>query len=259
MRWKLAFENSGIYSCCWCCHVRVATILFGIVWLMIQIALVSLFAVVVTRCSVYEDCPLPGLLEDGATTDTVGLHPDTDWNQLMKRLRNSNEDDKFAAALIVGGSVCLTLMLIYGAAMGRPGYMMPFMGLQVFIFCLSSLTVVSYLSDVPYIKRVLADLPPSTVIDYVLSVDSDYIVLIMVLISVGILIVQAYFMGIVWSCYKFVNQAERTVHHGNNLRSYDSDMISSSEDVEVLLPPKYEEIVAVPAGTSPAPPAYTPN
>lgn len=41
---------------------------------------------------------------------------------------------------------------------GRPGYMMPFMGLQVFIFCLSSLTVVSYLSDVPYIKRFVVDL-----------------------------------------------------------------------------------------------------
>lgn len=50
------------------------------------------------------------------------------------------------------------LMSVIYVFQGRPGYMMPFMGLQVFIFCLSSLTVVSYLSDVPYIKRVLADL-----------------------------------------------------------------------------------------------------
>lgn len=50
------------------------------------------------------------------------------------------------------------VMSIIYVFQGRPGYMMPFMGLQVFIFCLSSLTVVSYLSDVPYIKRVLADL-----------------------------------------------------------------------------------------------------
>lgn len=259
MRWKFVFENSSVYSCCWCCHVRIATIIFGILWLLVQVALVSLFAAVVLRCSIYDECPLPGLLDDEATTNAVGL-PDSDWNGLMKKLRNSNEDDKFAAALIVGGSICVTLMLIYGVAKGRPGYMMPFMGLQVFIFCLSSLTVVSYLSDVPYIKRLVAELPPSVVKDYVMSIDSDYLVLLMVLTSVGILVVQAYFMGIVWSCYKYVNQAERSARLGTHLRSYDPDMITSSEDVEVLLPPKYEEVIAMPAGTNPAPPPmYTPN
>lgn len=258
MRWKLVFENSSVYSCCWCCHIRAATILFGILWLLVQIAAVSLLAIVVMRCSVYEDCPVSSLLDE-TTTNANGL-PDTDWSKLMKKLRNSNEDDRFAAALIVGGSICVTIMLIYGAAKGRPGYMMPFMGLQVFIFCLSSLTVVSYLSDVPYIKRFVVDLPPSTMKDYLMGIDSDYLVLGLVLSSVGILVVQAYFMGIVWSCYKYVNQAEQSVRIGNNFRSYDSDMISSSEDVEVLLPPKYEEVIAVPAaGTSPAPPAYTPN
>lgn len=79
---------------------------------MIQIALVSLFAVVVTRCSVYEDCPLPGLLEDGATTDAVGLQPDTDWNQLMKRLRNSNEGKSIARLMVSNLQIMDTLPMM---------------------------------------------------------------------------------------------------------------------------------------------------
>lgn len=259
MRWKFVFENSGMYSCCWCLHVRTGTVVFGILWLLVQVALVSLSALLVLQCSVYERCPLPGLIDVPESTDVVGT-TEPEWNGLMKKLRNCNDDDKFAAALIVGGSIGVTLMLIYGAMKGRPGYMMPFMGLQVFVFCLSSLTVVSYLSDVPYIKRFVAGLPPSAFRDYVMSVDSDYLTLTLVLLSVGILVVQAYLMGIVWSCYKYFNQPERCIGQGSLLRSYDSnDMITSSEDVEVLLPPKYEEVIAMPVGTNPAPPAYTPN
>lgn len=40
-------------------------------------------------------------------------------------------------------------------------------------------------------------------------------------------------MGIVWSCYKYFNQPERCIGHGSLLRSYDNDMVTSSEDVEV--------------------------
>lgn len=253
MRWKFVFENSGMYSCCWCFHVRTGTILFGILWLLVQVALVGLSAVVVLQCSVYERCPLPGLVDVPEPTDVIAT-TEPEWNGLMKKLKNCNDDDKFAAALVVGGSIGVTLMLIYGALKGRPGYMMPFMGLQVFVFCLSSLTVVSYLSDVPYIKRFVAGLPPSAFKDYVLGIDSDYLTLAMVLLSVGLLVVQAYLMGIVWSCYKYFNQPDRSI-----LRSYDSDMITSSEDVEGLLPPKYEEVIAMPVGTNPAPPAYTAN
>lgn len=78
---------------------------------MIQIALVSLFAVVVTRCSVFEDCQLPGLLEDEGTTNAVGLQPDTNWNQLMKRLRNSNEG-KFIAKLMASNFQFMVTMPI---------------------------------------------------------------------------------------------------------------------------------------------------
>jgi hypothetical protein len=92
-----------------------------------------------------------------------------------------------------------------------------------------------------------------------LGIDSDYLTLALVLLSVGLLVVQAYLMGIVWSCYKFFNQPDRSIGQGSLLRSYDNDMINSSEDVEVLLPPKYEEVIAMPVGTNPAPPAYSPN
>lgn len=256
MRWKILFEKSDVYSCCWCCHVRTGTVVFGILWLAIQVAILSLTAVVVIRCNVYDQCLLSDLVDETPTTAT-GI-PESGWNELMKKLRNCDEDDKFASALMLGGSISVTLMLIYGATKGRPGYMMPFMGLQVFVFCLSGLTILSYLSDATYIKHFVAGMPPSKLKDFVLSIETDYLTLFIVLSSVGFLVVQAFIMGIVWSCYKYLNQPERGVNQAAVLRSYDSDMIMNSEDVEVLLPPKYEEVIAMPVGTN-APPAYSPN
>ena len=62
-------------------------------------------------------------------------------------------EDKAVGVAVACSSLAITIMLIYGTARGRPGYIMPFFCLQAFDFCISCLTVVGYLSYMPDIKQ----------------------------------------------------------------------------------------------------------
>jgi lysosomal-associated transmembrane protein len=141
-------------------------------------------------------------------------------------------------------------MLVYGAIKCRPGYLMPFFCLQVFDFCVSCLTVVGYFSYIPDIKRWIAAQEYLPWKEALLAVDNDWLMLMAVMFFVLVLTLKAYFIGIVWSCYKYLSTYERTITRGV-LRTYSGEQ--TGEDTEMLLPPKYEDVIAMPLEEEPEP------
>jgi lysosomal-associated transmembrane protein len=171
--------------------------------------------------------------------------------------KNWTDDDKFVAVLLAGGCLVSTMMLIHGTIKGRPGHMVPFMGLQVFDFCITSLMVISYFSYVPDVKRWIEAQASFPLKEELMKVEADWLMLAVVLASVAMLVVKAYLIGIVWSCYKYLCQQ---IQGRAALRAgYSADEAATNpEDSEVLLPPKYEDIAQLPVNqTMPPPPPYT--
>merc|ERR1712170_253538 len=131
-------------------------------------------------------------------------------------LRNSpwTNEDKFVFLLISVGVFAITIMLDYGAAKGRSSYLMPFFCLQVFDFCISCLTVVGYFSYIPDIKRWIAAQESPPFKERLLAMDEDWLMLLAILVFITFLTIKAYFLGVVWACYKYLTSYERTVQRG---------------------------------------------
>jgi lysosomal-associated transmembrane protein len=181
------------------------------------------------------------------TFDGTSVVPDTRAWWLTRK--NWTDDDKFVAVLLAGGCILATIMLIFGAIKGRPGHMVPFMGLQVFDFCITSLTVISYFSYVPDVKRWIDAQTGFPLKDKLMSLEADWLMLAIVLASVTILVIKAYLIGIVWSCYKYLCQQQRSLRS-----AYAGEVFGHNEDAEILLPPKYEDVAQLTYNENQAPP-----
>jgi lysosomal-associated transmembrane protein len=235
-------------------------VLYGIFALLLQLAALTLVAVVAMRPELLPDWwdtlkvspPMGEFMDPSATAGSV-----SESRVWWLSRKNWTDDDKFVAMLLAGGSITATLMLIYGSLKGRPGHMVPFMGLQVFDFCITSLTVVSYFSYVPDVKRWMDEQNAFPLKNKIMSVEADWLMLAVVLAFVAILVIKAYLIGVVWSCYKYLGQQQQQLAL---TAVYPHDVTGHPEDCKILLPPKYEDIAQLPPNfyvTSPPPPPYT--
>lgn len=169
--------------------------------------------------------------------------------QIMRH-REWTSEDKTIGLMITFGTFLVTIMLVAGAIKGRPGYLMPFFCLQVFDFSLSCLTIVGYFSYMPDLKGWIEAQDCFPYKEYLLKMDGDWLMLLAVMFFMLILSMKAYFLGIVWACYKYLTGYQRV---SNGVRRYTD---GETDDSEMLLPPKYEDAIRM-ANEEPAPPPYT--
>lgn len=180
------------------------------------------------------------------------------WSAAVLRYKQAwTSEDQFMGLLIALSSFAITIMLVYGTIKGQPGYLMPFFCLQVFDFCISCLTVVGCFSYVPNIKSWIAAQENFPMREELLRMNNDWLMLLTVLSFVMMLTIKAYLIGMVWSCYKYLGEMQNRPVTGTN-RTFDTSN-SNSEDTELLLPPKYEDVIRLPPPSSdePPPPPYT--
>ncbi|PSN39580.1 hypothetical protein C0J52_21878 [Blattella germanica] len=77
----------------------------------------------------------------------------------VKFLRPFENKDLNVGVVVTFCTFAITLLMLFGAVKGKPSYLMPFFCLQVFDFCIVSLTAVGYLCYLPDIPRLVADNP----------------------------------------------------------------------------------------------------
>jgi hypothetical protein len=177
-----------------------------------------------------------------------------------------DSDDKFLMFLMLLGCMATSTVLILGVIKKRPGYLVPYMSVQVFAFCISCLLVFSFFSYIHVFKYHISRQPNSLPMkSYLMQMNDDHLILAVILSSVLLLVIQAYFMAVVWSCYKYLTQT-RTDQSQARRRLLDEEL-QNPEDSELLLPPKYEDVMmsneqseeAQPDVLAPPPPPYVNN
>jgi len=173
-------------------------------------------------------------------------------------------DDKFLGLLLTIGSSLLTISLLYGTITGRPRYILPFFWLQMFDFCVTSLTVIGYFSYGPDIKRWLAVQTSFPFRDELLTVGREWLLVIAAFLAMILLWTKAYCIRVVWSCYKFLIYRLTSPLSELNV---ETPVILHQEDggtglgceTQMILPPKYEDLSPIMTSTDSStipPPAY---
>uniref|UniRef100_A0A1B6LJD2 Lysosomal-associated transmembrane protein 4A n=1 Tax=Graphocephala atropunctata TaxID=36148 RepID=A0A1B6LJD2_9HEMI len=229
-------DRTEDWKCCFCCHVRTGTIFFGIWHLMLHVLALSVLAVVLRHpelmsyeraMEVRSDVPGPG----PTPLSELELHHDTAELQLTlgqvpeKPIAIQNHmsgrtiyyQDVNTCVIFTFCTFMITALMVYGAIKGKPIYLLPFFCLQVFDFCLSSLTAVGFLMYMPNVHVLIADSPRIPYQNELLQLNEQCLSLLVLLTFIIALLVKAYFIGVVWSCYKYlmlrVFPGQRTIHY----------------------------------------------
>jgi len=291
MRWKFEREDLPEYKCCFSCHVRTGTLVFGLLNLIGQVIWLGLFIAAMMNPEMVdnyvpktpvsklppvgisnENEKLPfleispneklspvGIISSQNDSSIINLPASPDNLQDWISVKNWSLEGMLAVVLLTVAWMGIVLCLIYGTIRGIAKYITPFFCVQMFDLCLTGLTMLSYFSDLPTVRRWISvqdDRFPFK--QQLLTLDNDHLTLVTLIIFVGVLSVKAYFIGVVWTCYKYLKVYESMGQIGR-LRLYDGDEVRP-EDTELLLPPKYEDVLMMPpVQDGPAPPAYTPT
>jgi lysosomal-associated transmembrane protein len=274
MRWKFEREDLEAYKCCFCCHVRTGTLILGLLNLLGHVVGLSLIVVAIAHPELVQRY-LPPMPEprpvDPTENNLAGQQRNSSAYVLPREqiqisresfqayVKNWNTETLVAGILLTVSLMMIALLMVYGTIRGISKYITPFFCVQMFDLCLSGLTMLSYFSDLPAVRRWIAAQDQLPLKEQLLALDNDHLTLLTLIIFVATLSVKAYFIGVVWSCYKYLKLYEAT---GGSARAriYDSEEVRSMEDTEMLLPPKYEDIAQMPEGEAiPPPPAYTPR
>lgn len=220
-------------------------------------------------------------LDNNNGREDMGKPPPKDLERSKGADKPETAQDKAVGAAVTASSLAITVMLIYGTARGRPGYILPFFCLQAFDFCISCLTVVGYLSYMPDIKQWIKNQPDLPYKENLVALSPQTLDLFAISFFFAIVLGKAYFLGVVWATYKYLaNRLAPQMAVRDSLSSLYFPMLSPAvtrrgntypTDVESedqadqadapLLPPKYEDAIKAPKEESfsvPPPPPYTP-
>ncbi|KAK6625148.1 hypothetical protein RUM43_005439 [Polyplax serrata] len=155
--------------------------------------------------------------------------------ELWEHKTLSNQDMN-VGVVVTFCTFAMTLLLLYGAVKGKPSYLLPFFCLQVFDFCVASISAIGYLCYFPDINKILIQNNHIPLSDELLGLHPQTLGLLAAIIFLLIMSIKAYFIGVVWNCYKYLTlrqvAAQRTVQF-------------IDPDVQNLLPdlPDYETAV----------------
>jgi hypothetical protein len=158
------------------------------------------------------------------------------------------------ALTYTSASFFIAYLLINGVIYKRPTYLLPFFALQVLDFIVSCLNLLSHITN---------DMPPSNIgkvsKDFN-KINKEYYYgdINEMFKSFFALALKAYFLGMVWSCYKYLVLCRhqgiiRDSSHANGNHE-DGSSINYEEASLPLNPPKYEELMKNPSIANMPPP-----
>jgi lysosomal-associated transmembrane protein len=250
----------------------MGTVFLGIFNLIKDLLAVTVITAVTLHPELMQQ-PTTGVISSylGFTGDSANV---TSHNATSVSVLTNNTwdcDDRFLLLLLTIGSSMLTICLLYGTITARPKYILPYFWLQMFDFCITSLTVIGYFSYGPDIGRWIEAQKSFPYRDELLAMGREWLLVCASLLAVIILWTKAYCISVVWSCYKYLiyRQTSNAVAQAFSIETpptiVDDETAAALErslnETQMVLPPKYEdlEIITSPADISSSvapPPAY---
>jgi len=200
------------------------------------------------------------VLSSTLTPVLSGGIPDDQPNPLLYYSRTVDRDSLVVGMLLTLAMMSICAGLIYGTIKGQPKHIMPFLCIQVFDACISGITMISHLSSAKDLRKWIEAQKYSSCKQAILDMDDDHLMIWALFVFVGIMFVKMYFISVVWACYNYL-KVELAMNPA--ARRYEIQMTNLPDDAEMLLPPKYEDVILVPVmpigppGSVPMPPAYT--
>ncbi|CAG9786777.1 unnamed protein product [Diatraea saccharalis] len=203
---KLGSERSKEWRCCFCLHVRTGTILLGTWHLMLHLIALGFLAAVVRNPRLLDE-----LEHDSATEadwSDVGNHryemPTPLSNVEPRPINLQHTTQSKDHTLIYLCTLAITLMLIYGAARGKPAHLLPFFCLQIFDFAITVVTATGYLCYLRSIHRLVAETRRVPWRAQLLQLPAPALALVVVSAFLVAVLLKAYCINVVWRCYKYL-------------------------------------------------------
>ncbi|EDO37367.1 predicted protein [Nematostella vectensis] len=220
-------------TCCCCMDVRIGTIVLGF-------------------CHLY--CYALLLYISGFEICTYESYASINFLQTIRFLifNLSFVADNSVALAIAFCSFVITALLIYGSITRQPSYLLPFFCLQVFDFCVNLLGAVGAISYIPQLKLMLKNNPNFPYRGDVDRLDMHSLMFTVVMVCLIVLLVKAYLIACVWSCYKTL--VNYRINQATQIFTYD---VNGEPNEDHALLPNYED--AIKDSAKDTPPPYTAN
>lgn len=214
-------------SCCLCLDVRIGAVLIGLLYLVIYSAWLAV-----------------------NTPKLIHQHQENkDWQYYdFHYYAEKHNVDRNAVAMVIACLIfLLVVMMMYGAALRRSNFILPFFCWQVFDMCRLVMTAATMISYADRVKFHLESLDNNDNLKYI---SLPRFRMMLVTVSLIILTVVYYMMTVIWDCFKHAKLVEQRRARIEAVPNY---MVCQS-DVETmtLLLPSYDDVVK-----SSPPPAYT--
>ncbi|XP_076274839.1 uncharacterized protein LOC143205577 [Rhynchophorus ferrugineus] len=212
MRLKIGSIRNNEWRCCFCLHVRTATIAFGVWHLLLHILALAVLALVMRNHSYFvqhfeESDFLPTPLSKVKHERPYYLPTTQDGRSILP-------SDVDMGAILTICTLSITLLMVYGAIKGKPKQILPFFFLQLFDLAITTLTATGYFCylrsvhglvsehwhNLPFRQQLLS-LSPQTL---------SLLVLVTFLVS---MLWKAYWIGVVWRCYKYLTLKQQATHN----------------------------------------------
>lgn len=211
-------RRDGGQRVCGCVHVRTGTIMLGMWHLVMNVLALSALAMVIFHPEMLRRVQLDGMQhtnlslpggggeagEAGETLLPPRVMPKYGPTYSVLGGQVWNVDDLNIGIMITFCTFVITLLMVVGAIKGQPSYLMPFFCLQVFDFCISSLTMISYFSLMPDLHVLLLQSPSLPFRDQLLRLDQRWLSLILMVAFLVAMVIKLYLIAMVWSCYRYL-------------------------------------------------------
>eukprot|EP00112_Aurelia_sp_Birch-Aquarium-sp1_P004518 Seg1512.4 transcript_id=Seg1512.4/GoldUCD/mRNA.D3Y31 product="Lysosomal-associated transmembrane protein 4A" protein_id=Seg1512.4/GoldUCD/D3Y31 len=206
---------------CCCLDVRVGTVLIGLFYLVIHSAMV----IVAFESSIH--------------------HKNKHHYNYFHTHRM--EGDNYVGMCLATFFFLVTVMLIFGALMRKPGMILPFFAIQVIdivVFIMGSARAVSF---APEMKARLESFPNFRYRDAVRQMSLNSFILVLIVVGLMIVLFKAYLMRCVWECYCFaqrqVNHKEKIFHHPYPIMEHEPILPNYDEAIKMPkeMPPPYQQ------------------
>ncbi|XP_047511658.1 lysosomal-associated transmembrane protein 4A [Pieris napi] len=211
---KMGTEHSKEWRCLMCLHVRTGTMLLGSWHLVLHLLALGFLAAVVRDPALIQDfeqeqesfvdwrdvgSPLPTALPNIES-------PSSAYSQyaIKSKERSFIYHDIDVGALVTVCTLAITLMLIYGAARGKPAHILPFFCLQIFDFVITVLTGMGYLCYVRSVDQLVREARRVPWRAQLLSLPVPALAFVILCSFLIAIFIKAYFINMVWRCYKYL-------------------------------------------------------
>jgi len=227
---NLSYNDAKPPSCCFCMDVRVGTIMIGFFYMIIHSAWLIAITAKAMRHRYLQESKVPQY-----------------WSDFDEMQSRHKIDQNLVGMVLASLCFVLVILLIYGAALRRSSYILPFFCLQIFGMSVTIMMAVSMTSYASQVKFYLENTTEESHHEYSTHMSMAHFRCILITFWLIVLTIKYYMISVVWDCYKHCKGHEqRRARMEINTPSF---VFPANMDMAKLLP-SYEDAVK-------PPPAYT--